>query len=147
MTVYIDADACPVKEIVVKICKTKDIPVIMVMDYNHVYNDGYSKVITVDKGFDSADFKITNLISPGDLCVTGDYGLCSMILARRANCINFYGTIIDNSNIDELLFKRHINKELRKAKKRGTQFTKRTSENDEIFEHNFTNYLNKLISL
>ncbi len=134
MKIYVDADACPVKEIIVKNAKKLNLEVIMVMDFCHVYSDGYSKVLTVDKGIDSADFKIINLIEKNDLCITSDIGLCSMLLARGSLCLTFNGYIVDNENIDELLLKRHINKELRKINKKGTKFKKRTSENDDFFE-------------
>lgn len=143
MTVYVDADACPVKDIIVIECKKRAIDVIMVMDYCHEYHDGYSKVLTVDKGFDSADFKITNSIKKGDLCVTQDIGLCSMILSRNAHCMHINGFLINDNNIDELLFKRHINKEVRKAKKKGTKISKRTSENNDKFRHCLIEFLDK----
>ncbi len=134
MTIYVDADACPVKDIIVSVCKQKSLPIVMVMDYNHVYNDGYSKVITVDKGFDSADFKIVNLLQKGDLCITNDYGLCSMALSKIGFCLTFNGLVVDNTNIDDLLLRRHINKELRKINKKGTHFNKRTNEDNEKFK-------------
>lgn len=143
MTVYVDADACPVKDIIVYECKERDIEVVMVMDYCHKYNDGYSKVITVDKGFDSADFKITNLICKDDLCITQDIGLCSMILARNAFCIHINGFEINNYNIDELLFKRHLNKELRRTNKKGTKISKRTSEHNDNFRNALITFLEK----
>lgn len=141
MIVYVDADACPVKDIIVDECKKRFIKVTMVMDYCHEYNDGYSNVLTVDKGSDSADFKITNSINKGDLCITQDIGLCSMILARGAYCMHINGFEINSFNIDELLFKRHINKELRRANKKGTKFNKRTSENDNNFRDAIIKFL------
>ncbi len=135
MHVYVDADACPVKNIIVDVCKRNDINVTMVMDFSHEYNDGYSEVITVDKGFDSADFKIVSKIQKGDLCITQDYGLCSMVLAKNAHCLHINGFIIDNKNIDELLFKRHLNKEMRKVTKKGTKISKRTEQNNEDFKN------------
>ncbi len=144
MKVYVDADACPVKEIILEECKSRNIDVIMVMDFCHQYNDGYSTVITVDKGIDSADFKIINLISKDDLCITQDYGLCSMVLARGAKCLHVNGFFIDNYNIDELLFKRHLNKELRKINKKGTKIQKRTSENNDKFRKSLIDALSLL---
>lgn len=143
MRVFVDADASPVKEIIVYECKKRNIDVIMVMDFCHEYNDGYSTVLTVDKGADSADFKIINEIEKNDLCVTQDIGLCSMVLARGAKCLHINGFIIDNNNIDELLFKRHINKEIRKVNKKGTKIKKRTTLDDS----NFRDGLIKVLSI
>ncbi len=141
MIVYVDADACPVKNIIKNICSEKNIDVVMVMDFNHRYEDDYSTIVTVDKGYDSADFKIVNMLKRGDLCISNDYGLCSMALSKITKCITFNGFIIDNKNIDELLLKRHINKELRKINKKGTHFNKRTSEDNKKFESSLKNIL------
>ena len=52
MKILVDADACPVKEILVKAAKLRGISVTMFIDTSHVLSDGYSTVITVDKGRD-----------------------------------------------------------------------------------------------
>ena len=62
MKIYVDADACPVKEIIVYEAKKRNLEVIMIFDTSHQIDDGYSKVIVVDKSADSADIKIANLI-------------------------------------------------------------------------------------
>lgn len=82
MKILVDADACPVKEILVGIARRRGIPVTMLLDTSHVLDDGYSTVITVDKGRDSADIRLVNLIQPGDVVVTQDYGVAAMSLAR-----------------------------------------------------------------
>ena len=75
MKILVDADACPVKQIVVRLAGQKDIPVTMLFDTSHDYTDGYSKVISVDQGTDSVDFALMALLNPGDVVVTQDYGL------------------------------------------------------------------------
>ncbi len=55
MRILVDADACPVKQIIVRIAKERQIPVIMLTDTSHALNDGYSRVITVDKAADSKE--------------------------------------------------------------------------------------------
>ena len=45
MTIYVDADACPVTRIVEKIAKEYRIPVVLLCDTNHVLNSDYSTVI------------------------------------------------------------------------------------------------------
>jgi len=49
MRILVDADACPVKQIIVRLAKQRNIPVTMLIDTSHELNDGYSKIITVDK--------------------------------------------------------------------------------------------------
>lgn len=75
MEILVDADACPVKEIIVNLAKEKEVPVTMIIDTAHLLNDGYSRVLTVDKGADSVDFALIGLLKKGDIVVTQDYGL------------------------------------------------------------------------
>ena len=136
MTVFVDADACPVKEIIVRTCKKRNIPVTMLIDTSHVLNDGYSTVITVEKGRDSADFKLVTLCKANDIVVTQDYGVAAMALGKGAVCLNQNGLIYTNGNIDELLYKRHENS---KARRRGhyTAIPKRTEADDTAFSTAF----------
>ena len=96
MKILVDADACPVKKIIVRIARKRDIPVTMVIDTAHELNDGYSTVVTVDKGPDSVDFKIMGLLSAGDIVVTQDYGLASIALGKGAMAINQNGLVYTN---------------------------------------------------
>ncbi len=144
MQILVDADACPVKEIIVRRAKEKNIPVTMLIDTSHVLNDGYSRVITVDKGRDSADIRLVNLIEPGDLVVTQDYGVAAMALAKNAFVLNQNGMIYDNTNIDRLLFERALGQEMRRAGKRSSKIKKRSKADDEAFERAFLRMIGKI---
>ena len=80
LKVLVDADACPVREIIVRLCREKHIPLVMVTDTSHRIDDGYSQVITVDKGRDSADLRLINEVEKGDIVVTQDYGVAALAL-------------------------------------------------------------------
>lgn len=134
MRILVDADACPVKEIILKIAKQKDIPVIMVCDTSHEINDGYSTVITVEKAKDSVDIALINLLNPGDLVVTQDYGVAAMALGKGAKALNQNGLIYSDQNMDLLLFERHLGQKVRRAGGRTTNVRKRSKEDDEKFE-------------
>ena len=82
MKILVDADACPVKEIIVRQAKKRGIPVVMLLDTSHILNDGYSKVITVDKGRDSVDIRLANLLEAGDIVVTQDFGVAALALGK-----------------------------------------------------------------
>ena len=138
MNILVDADACPVKEIIVKLAKERNLSVTMLIDTSHVLNDGYSRVITVDKGRDSADIRLVNLIVPGDLVVTQDFGVAAMSLAKGAKVINQNGMVYDDTNIDRLLFERALGQEMRRSGGRSSKIKKRTKGNDEQFEIAFS---------
>lgn len=142
MTVFVDADACPVKEIIVREAKQRQISVTMLCDGAHVLHDGYSTIITVEKGRDSADFKLVTLCHAGDIVVTQDYGVAAMALGKGARCCNQNGLCYTNSNIDALLYSRH---EHSKARRRGhyTPIAKRTPADDAAFCSSFRKLLDE----
>ena len=141
MRILVDADACPVKEIIVQEAKKRNIPVTMIIDTSHELNDGYSEVITVDKARDSVDIKLINILTSEDIVVTQDYGVAAMALGKKAKAINQNGLVYNDSNIDELLFSRFIGQKLRRAGKNTNTAQKRTKEDDENFREKFIRLL------
>jgi len=132
MRILVDADACPVKNIIVELAKKNNIEVIMFFDNAHVYEDGYSKVFIVDKGSDSVDYFLINRALASDIVITGDYGLASMALAKKTYPISPRGLIYNEDNILALLSQRAISQKLRKHKNlKGPK--KRVSNDDEKF--------------
>ena len=61
MTIYIDADACPVTRIAEDIARKHGIPVILLCDTNHVLTSDYSTVKVIGAGADAVDFALINL--------------------------------------------------------------------------------------
>lgn len=146
MKILVDADACPVKDIILKIGSEFKLPVFMFVDTSHIlsFSDPMVTVITVDKAMDSADFALTNRTEAGDVAVTSDYGLASMLLAKRAYVVHPNGFSYDESNIDRMLFERHLSREMRRQKKGHSHIKKRSPENDEAFASYFQNLCKKL---
>lgn len=134
MKILVDADGCPVKDIIVKIAKNHGLPVIMFTDTSHIIDDGYSTVKIVSKGCDSVDFALINNVRKGDIVVTQDYGVATMALSKKAHAVNQNGLIYTNKNIDRLLFQRHISKKIRKSGGKTTNAKKRKKEDDENFK-------------
>ena len=116
MTVLVDADACPVKRIIVEEARRRGVSVTMLTDTSHVLREDYAAVVTVEKGRDSVDFKLVTLCGAGDVVVTQDYGVAAMALGRGARCLNQNGLLYTNGNIEQLLYTRHENG---KARRRG----------------------------
>ena len=141
MKILVDADACPVKHIIVKVAKEYKIPVTMFIDTSHIIDDGYSEVITVDKSRDSVDIALVNKTSNGDIVVTQDYGVAAMALGKRAKAINQNGLVYSDGNIDKLLFERHLGQKVRRSGGRTSGPRKRTKEDDMKFEDSFRKLL------
>lgn len=134
MKIVVDADACPVKEQVVRAAKTRGVETVMVFDNTHMIEDGYSKCIVVDKGADSADLALVNLLSKGDIAVTGDFGVATLALAKGVYALSFSGMRYDDSNIDKLLFERFLGKKVRRGGGRTKGPQKRSAAQDEAFK-------------
>lgn len=141
MKILVDADACPVKDIIISEARSRDIKVIMIIDTSHELDDGYSEIITVDKARDSADMKLINLLLSEDIVVTQDFGVAAMALSKRARAINQNGLIYTNRNIDQLLFERFIGQKLRRAGEKTNNAKKRTKEDNEKFRQKFIELL------
>lgn len=145
MTIYVDADACPVVRIVEKVAKEMSIPVTLLCDTNHVLHSDYSDIKIIGAGADAVDFALVNLARKGDAVVTQDYGVAAMALGKGAYAIHQSGKWYTNDNIDQMLMERHLAKKARRAASKNHLKgpKKRTTEDDERFEESFTRMLAK----
>ena len=143
MRVLVDADACPVKNIIEEECIKRNVKVVMFIDTSHELYSDYSEIVTVSKGIDSVDLKIVSEVEKGDIVVTNDFGLASILLAKGAIPISPNGLIFDNNNIERLLFERHLVKESVRKNKKHKKIKKRTKGNDDAFYKSFVSLLEK----
>ena len=144
MQILVDADACPVKQIIVRLAKQKKIPVTMLIDTSHELNDGYSKIITVDKQADSVDYALMGLLTREDIVVTQDFGLAAMVIGKGAKAVSQNGLVFTNANMDKLLMERHIGQKIRRGGGRTKGPSKRTKEDDAWFEAAFERLLSEV---
>jgi len=143
MTVFIDADGCPVVDIAIKLSKQAGAECVIVCDTAHEFNKAGAKTITVSKGNDSADFALVNMIHKGDIVITQDYGLAAMCLARNATPVSQDGMVYTNNNIDALLLQRYTAKKIRMSGGRLKGPSKRTPEQDTALERTLEKLLDK----
>lgn len=133
MKIFIDADGCPVVDITVRTAKKYSLECFIICDTAHEFTRDGAQTVVVEKGTDSVDFKLVNLVDEGDIVVTQDYGLAAMCLARKAVPLSQNGLVFTDKNIDELLFSRYVSKKIRNAGGRLKGPSKRTQEQDERF--------------
>lgn len=146
MKIIVDADACPVIGITEQAAKEYHVPLLLVCDTSHEITSSYGSVITVDKGADSADFRIVQMGSKGDIVITQDYGVASMALGKGMRALHQSGMEYTNENIDRLMFERHMAKKARlssKAHMKGPK--KRTKEDDARFEQALVRMLREAV--
>ncbi|WNF35279.1 YaiI/YqxD family protein [Bacillaceae bacterium IKA-2] len=121
MKIYIDADACPVKDNVITVAKEAGIPLFLVKSYAHFSIDDEPegvKTVYVDTGAEAADYKIMQLAQKGDIIITQDYGLASLGLAKGCQVLHHKGFAYSSENIDQLLDTRYLSAMARKGGQR-----------------------------
>lgn len=134
MRIFIDADGCPVVDIAVRTAKRYGVGCTIICDTSHsIQRDGADTII-VDKGADSADIRLVNLIGAGDIAVTQDYGLAAMCLSRRSIVLNQDGRRYTEDNISGLLEFRAVSAKIRRGGGRTRGLPKRTLQQDRDFE-------------
>lgn len=116
MRIWVDADACPnpIKEIVFRAANRLRLETTLVA--NHPLRTPpslYIKSHQVEHGFDVADARILQLLSPGDLVITADIPLAAEVVKADALALNPRGTLYTAENISEHLARRNLMDELR----------------------------------
>ncbi|QHS22451.1 YaiI/YqxD family protein [Virgibacillus sp. MSP4-1] len=144
MKIYVDADASPVKDIIIAETKPLNIPVVLVMSFSHFSNqtnEPHVETVYVDAGADSADYRIMKLAQSGDIVVTQDYGLASLALGKGCTVLHHKGFQFTHDNIDQMMTMRYANAKARKAgfKTKGPKAF--TEENREYFRNFFRNII------
>lgn len=141
MKLLIDGDACPDREAIKTIAMQYQIEMIVYIDYAHMLEPDYYQVIECAVGHDSVDMAIIHDAKIGDLVITQDYGLASLLLGKGAKVLHVSGMIIDAYNIDLLLASRYISAKQRKAGQRVKGPVKRSDE----MRITFLNHLEEMI--
>lgn len=132
-TIVVDADACPVKREIVEVARKFAVPVLMVASHDHrLQEEEGVAIMQVDRSDQSVDLYIVNHIRRGDIVVTQDFGLATIVLSRGAIALSPRGQQYDDSNIDYLMERRH---ELAKRRRSGgrTKGPKAMSNDDRAY--------------
>lgn len=118
MKIYVDADACPntIKEILYKAALRCQCELILVANQSlSVRKHPLIKTIQVSKGFDVADQYIAETIVSGDLVITADIPLASIVISKNASALNPRGEMYTKANISNKLATRDLMDELRSS--------------------------------
>jgi len=147
MQIFVDADACPVVDIIERAAKEYGIPVTLLCDTNHILDSSYSSVEVIGAGADAVDYALISLCHRGDVVVSQDYGVAAMALSKGAYAIHQSGKWYTNENIDQMLMERHLAKKARRAlgKNHLKGPRKRTDEDDERFAESFERLIRKAL--
>ena len=111
--IYIDADACPVKDEVYKVAKRYGLKVTLVANSYMRHPGGDVDLVVVDKGLDEADDRIVELAGPGDIVITGDIPLAARCIDEGARVLGHKGRPFTAENVGESLATRQLLTQLR----------------------------------
>jgi uncharacterized protein YaiI (UPF0178 family) len=114
--IYIDADACPVREEVFRVAGRLGLAVIVVSNGSRPIRPPglpFVRMVTVPDGPDVADDWIAERIGPADICVTSDIPLAARCLARGARAVTPNARIWTEDNIGSALAGRAVSTHMR----------------------------------
>jgi uncharacterized protein YaiI (UPF0178 family) len=112
--IYVDADACPVKDEIYKVAARHGLPVSVVAgNFIRVPADPSIERIAAGSGMDAADDWIAERAGPGDIVVTSDVPLASRCVKRGAEVLAPNGKPFSEQSIGMTLAVRNLMTDLR----------------------------------
>ena len=116
MTLYVDADACPVKDECAHVAGRHKTPCKLVANGGlRMSRDPNVEVVIVPEGPDVADQWIAERAGPGDIVVTADTPLAAKCVEAGAEVLRHDGTRLTQANVREALAMRDLMADLRAA--------------------------------
>jgi uncharacterized protein len=116
MAIYIDADACPVKDEAERVATRHRVPLIVVSNGGlRPSQNPLVRMVYVEQGPDVADRWIADQAGAGDVVVTADIPLAAACVARGARVLKPDGQALTAANIGNVLATRDLMADLRAA--------------------------------
>ncbi len=116
MTIYVDADACPVREHIITTALRHQRRVVMVCNGGiRPYPHPLIELQIVPAGPDEADKWIADAIDKGDILVTSDIPLAAKAVEKAAIVLRPDGSVLDQDNIGNVLASRDLMADIRAA--------------------------------
>jgi uncharacterized protein YaiI (UPF0178 family) len=107
--IYVDADACPVKQEVYRVAKRYQLDVTLVANaWMRTPDDETIRLEVVEDSFDAADDWIVDHVGTGDIVVTADIPLASRCMQKGARAIGSTGRPFTEDNIGEAVATRDL---------------------------------------
>jgi uncharacterized protein YaiI (UPF0178 family) len=116
--IYIDADACPVRDEVYRVAERLGLGVFVVSNGSRPIRPSQNpkiQMVVVPEGADAADDWIAERITPADICVTNDIPLASRCLKKNARALAANGKLWTENNIGTALAGREVGRYLRET--------------------------------
>ncbi len=122
MALYVDADACPVKEECERVATRHKLDMFVVSNGGlRPSRNPLVQNVIVAEGADEADKWIAERCGPGDVVVTGDIPLAAKCIEADAQVLRHNGDAFTGANIGQQLAMRDLMADLRAANPLGSQ--------------------------
>ncbi|MFC3882955.1 DUF188 domain-containing protein [Bacillus songklensis] len=142
-SIFVDADACPVKREILQLANTYGIHVIFVASYAHVQNKiNGGEWRYVDMSREAVDLYIINHVREHDVVVTQDTGLASILVKQGVYTLSPRGKYFNEEDMDAILFFRYISAKERRA----GHHSKGPNPFNEVERQRFITVMDKLLS-
>src|SRR6266566_9861256 len=115
LIIYIDADACPVKDEIYRVARRSAMRVAVVANAPLRVPAGDRIELVVRPGFGAADDWIAEQAGPGDVVVTADIPLAARCLAKGAHVLGPKGRPFTDNDIGAALAMRELTDALRQG--------------------------------
>lgn len=116
MVIWIDADACPVKDEAERVATRHRVRMVLVSNGGiRPSANPLVESVYVTAGPDEADKHIAEACGPGDVVITGDIPLAAKCVARGARVVKHNGDVLHGANIGMALATRDLMQDLRSA--------------------------------
>ena len=114
--IFVDADACPVKQEVYRVASRYSLDVTLVANsWMRIPNEQWITLEVVEDGFDAADDWIVTHVEPHDIVVTADIPLASRCLKEGTRVIGTTGKPFTENSIGHVVATRDLLSALRGA--------------------------------
>jgi uncharacterized protein len=114
LEIFIDADACPVKQEVYRVAQRYGLHVTVVANSRiRIPNGDWSQLVVVKGQFDAVDDWIVEHVAANDIVVSGDIPLAARCLERGARVLGPRGDMFTQGSIGEALASRALLADLR----------------------------------
>ncbi len=114
ISIYVDADACPVKAEIYRVAERYGLKVYVVSNsYINVPRDPRIERVVVSDSFDAADDWIAERAGPDDIVITADIPLADRSLKKGAAAIGSTGVAFTTSSIGMAMASRELMSNLR----------------------------------
>ena len=114
--IFVDADACPVRDEVIRVAERHELSVYIVCNGGiRPSRDPRIQIIVVPDGPDAADDWIAERIDAGDIAITADIPLAARCLRQGAQVLNHDGKPFTEAGIGMALAMRDLNQSLRET--------------------------------